>query len=351
MSCGCVSGVNSTFLVSRGRRVTSREKIIPSSRPSSRPVTSASAWFTSSAETVSRASAERLEVQFGHDEGVLDRDIARGPHPDAAEEAHGVVGRGRVPIDPADRRLALFRRDDLHGEDVLLRLPDVRRHVDGEAPVGAVDGVRAGHLLPVEPDVGPVVDAVELEPRPGQAGADRHDELLAVPPGHFERRRGHGLEVLAEEDVRIDVALDEGPEDRRGHHGRIPGLDPEPGLGDLLARPLGLLGGLEVPEIFERDGELEGHVELGFLLGPGLLDGAIGVLSCRGRSGQDGEQKDGGRERGGRATGAGAVGSHNASHRGDASIISEPAGPAKRCGSFGIPWGHVPRVHVPRHLP
>jgi hypothetical protein len=78
------------------------------------------------------------EIELGHDEGVLDRDVARGPDPDLAEKAHGPVGRGRVPVDPADRGLALLGRDDLDGQDVLFAPLDGRRDVDEEAAVGAV---------------------------------------------------------------------------------------------------------------------------------------------------------------------------------------------------------------------
>ena len=67
---------------------------------------------------------EGREVKLGDDERILDGHVPRGPHPDLAEQAHGVVGRRGVPIDPTDRRLANLRREDLDGQDILLGLVD-----------------------------------------------------------------------------------------------------------------------------------------------------------------------------------------------------------------------------------
>ena len=275
---------------------------------------------------------ESLEVELGDDERILDGDSAGGPDADLPEEAHVVVRRRRIPVDEADRRLALLRRDDLDGQDVLLRRLDVRGDVDREAPEGAVGRRRVGHFFPVEPDIGPVVDAVELEPRLDETGSQRHSELLAVPPGDGEGRCGDGLEVLPEEEVRIDVVLDERPEDGRGDDGRIPRIDLEAGLGDLLPGPLGLLGGLDVPEVAEADGALEGHPGLGLGLGPVLHRGPVLGRAGERERGQHGQQAEGRGAPGERSRRRRMVGDHDASRVEDTSIISEEFRLAKRLG-------------------
>ncbi len=200
-----------------------------------------------------------------------------------------------------------------------------------EAPVGAVDRRGVGHLLAVEPDVGPVVDAVELEAGAGEAGALRHGEFLAVPPGDGEGLRGHVGEVLAEVDVLVDVVLDERPQHGRGDDGRVPGLDLEAGQGDLFPRALGLRRRLEIPEVAERHGPVEEHpgFEAGFFpAGHGL----IGVLGKGNRrdGGQRDEKAEGREYPEGFSEWAGANGDHVASRNCDASIISERPGRAKR---------------------
>jgi hypothetical protein len=183
--------------------------------------------------------------------------VATRPEPDLTPDAHAGIGRLGVPVDETDGEIALPRRKDLDGQDVpvsRLRRPG---YVDHEAAERAESLGGVSDLLAVEPDVGPVIDAVELQPDVACAGPGGDDEFPPVPPGDLERLGRDGFQVLADEDVGVSVVLDEGPHDRRGDGGRVPALDLEARLGNRLAARLDFFRGLEEPDVVKADGPVE----------------------------------------------------------------------------------------------
>lgn len=147
--------------------------------------------------------------QEGVDTWIADQDMAGGPQPDVVPDPGGPVAyRGHpVParrsqvgggvevhlvgarVHPGLARGALVtgaaghrHRRDLHRERVRAARGEQLGHVVGRAGEGIC---QVAHLLSVEPDVGLVVDAVELEPdaAPGSgAQTARQLEVPLVPP-------------------------------------------------------------------------------------------------------------------------------------------------------------------------
>ncbi len=206
--------------------------------------------------------------QHAVDARVADDDMPGGsqPHmvPDArhpvAHRGHPVPSRGseiggRVQvhllgarIDPGLTGRALVtraagngHRRDLHCQGVLALGGKERRDVVRRAGEGI------GHpadLLPVEPDVRPVVDAVELEPDmtsgPGPQAA-RQIEVALVPPGVARQRLGDVQVVQADDGVGQLALVDERGQHRAGNRGRQPAarVHGRPGqLRAVAARPV-----------------------------------------------------------------------------------------------------------------
>ena len=66
--------------------------------------------------------------------------------------------------------------------------------VEFENPEGAGDFGGIGDLLAVDPDIGPVVDAIQMQPRILAGEICRQRKLGAIPPGAAERAVfRHGL--------------------------------------------------------------------------------------------------------------------------------------------------------------
>ena len=81
----------------------------------------------------------------------------------------------------------------LHGENVFRARPGGVGDVEFVGAPGAGHVVGLGDLLSVEPDVGAVVDAVEIQPDRLALVSRGQGELLAIPPGNGEGTVGrHG---------------------------------------------------------------------------------------------------------------------------------------------------------------
>ncbi len=217
---------------------------------------------------------EARQVEIGHDVGVIDPYGAGGPHEDVLPQAHVHVGREGVVVVPASRRLDLLglvgqllqqtRRDHLDGEGVAGPRLQVVGHRELEALEHPRRLIPRGDPLSVEPHVGLVVDAVEVEAQV-LAGPGLGDvELDPIPPGiperavlgHDEPRRllvarGPG-EVVAVVRVGQLTRLDERREDGRGHPGRVPprGVDARPRKRGTVCVDLGR--GLDGPSLDQR---------------------------------------------------------------------------------------------------
>ncbi len=124
-----------------------------------------------------------------------------------------------------------FSRAGLHGIG----------HVEFVSAPGSGDVVGVGDLFSVEPDVGAVVDALEIQPDGFSGVGCGRGELLAIPPGDgVGTIRLHGdvgeisadgigdagelAEVHGEERVGEGFVFDQRRDDRGGHSGVVPSL-------------------------------------------------------------------------------------------------------------------------------
>ena len=222
------------------------------------------------------------EGEVGGDEGIFDADgaglgevdvlpeadvavaDAGDPVPaDGAEEGGAVlredaaVGTGAVGESLFDGRAGVGRGEDVDGEGGGFSRGDVWGDVEIAAGEGAANG---GDLFAVDPEVGDVVNAVEVEPEVAVGGERWGGELGAIPPGSAGEGVGDfvGAVVFAEERFGEGAVGDERGEDGAGDDGVVP------------------VGGGE-----GRGGELfGGSVEFG-----GVLEEPVGGEGCGGREG------------------------------------------------------------------
>ena len=182
---------------------------------------------------------EALDVQVRDDIHILDGHGARGVQGDGAGDAHRLVQRTGVPVHEADVQVALLRAAQLDFQ-LVARLQQAR-HVKLPPDEHAEGRVRGSELLPVQEDVGIVVQAVEhefgvlaLARLPGEDGG--------IGPGIVEDRLVHFLVIPADQEVFAEVS---GVGQGAGHGGRRLGgerfgraLAAEgPSLGENLAVP------------------------------------------------------------------------------------------------------------------
>src|SRR5579859_7095112 len=83
---------------------------------------------------------------------------------DFLPEAHVLVGRRGIPIDPRDAEFVGMGSRDFDGNYVPGAGFHVLRDIERVAAKSANDFIRAGDFLSVDPDVGAVIDASKLEP-------------------------------------------------------------------------------------------------------------------------------------------------------------------------------------------
>jgi hypothetical protein len=157
--------------------------------------------------------------------------------------------------------LTLAGRDDFDRQDIPLG------GVDGKfEPAERADAyVAVGDAPPVEPDIGLVIDAVQMQRQVLAANVRRQRELLPIPPrgtegtvfGHDEPTAflepRNGFEVEAEVGVRVNLVFDQ----RGQHGGRDAGAMPSDRLefdaGHGFSRLSDFRRGLDLPVIVQLD--------------------------------------------------------------------------------------------------
>ena len=172
---------------------------------------------------------QRWHVNLGDDLRMAQCDGAGCCHINIAPQSHVLVGRRGVPIDPRYGQVVRLRGENLDGQDVWLS------GQNGAGDIELVGSIGAGNLfvisdeLPIEPHVGTVVNAFEIQPDLS-ALRRSHAEFLAIPPGNLEwavvghrpvREIGadriiqswQRTKVHAEKRIGIDFVLDQAPHD------------------------------------------------------------------------------------------------------------------------------------------
>ena len=185
-------------------------------------------------------------------------------------QAHFLIRRGGIPIDPVDAEILIGLRDRFYRQSVLLAANHVGRDVVFVSLVGSGNILGIGDRMAVHPDVRAIVDAAEIKPGVAAVEIGREPEFGAIPPGAKERavfRHRKQREILADRIrsagnvaeifavVRIGIGF---VGDQRGDHGgrhirRMPTFGFEADRGDLLRSSGKFTGRLQGPPGMERD--------------------------------------------------------------------------------------------------
>ena len=101
---------------------------------------------------------------------------------DFAPESHVLVGRRGIPINPIDAQVFLGLRDGFDGEHVRPVAHQQRTDVELVRAISARDVMFSRDSLAVEPDIGAVVDAGEIQPHALAFESIRRAKFGAIPP-------------------------------------------------------------------------------------------------------------------------------------------------------------------------
>src|SRR5205807_2179919 len=200
--------------------------------------------------------------------GIAQCDRPAGSQVDVTPEAHVFVGRRRIPIHEGDCQVAFGWRKRLDRNHVFgARMRDSADIKFISAP-RAPDLFEVGDFLAVDPDVGPVVDPLKVQPNRLAPVAGRQPKGLAIPPRN--RKRAIGLhrkvrevranrvtdpgdlsQVHPERWVGIDLVLHQRRHHRRRHSHAVPIFWLIWDARDDFTPIRHLAGGLEAPASFQ----------------------------------------------------------------------------------------------------
>ena len=210
------------------------------------------------------------EVESCFDGGVAHGNRAARGEDDFLPEAHVLVGRRRIPIDPGDAEFVGVGRGDFYGDDIFCAGFDVGRDIEFIAAKRADDLIRAGDFFAVDPDVRAVIDSAKRHPNRFPIKLRGNFELFAIPPGdsvgtifrYFQigelaanriRHTGDGTQIHAEIGIFVDAVFDEHGEHRVGGGRFVPGGGVKTCGGDGFAGGCDFGGGLNSPTFTQRD--------------------------------------------------------------------------------------------------
>ena len=125
-------------------------------------------------------------IESGCYEGIAHGHRATLGQKNLLPDAHILVrGRG-IPVHPGNPQVVLSGRSDFHGDGIGLAGSQQLRDIEFVAAVGPRHFGIVGDHLPIDPDVGAVVDPQEMEPLGLGLLVRRQRKLRAVPPGATE---------------------------------------------------------------------------------------------------------------------------------------------------------------------
>src|SRR5208283_857605 len=156
-----------------------------------------------------------------HDCRVTHADWTTSAQRHVAPQTHVLVWRSGVPVYPVDGQVVRGCSKDFGCEHIGFA------GFDKAGDVEFVNSVGAGELMPVEPEVGSIVNAVEMEPDGFPLVFVWQLDLGAVPPGNrvgTVLRHGEAVKGIQPDGV--------------GHAGQLTQVHAETWIGELAARHL-----------------------------------------------------------------------------------------------------------------
>src|SRR3989442_15937550 len=95
---------------------------------------------------------------------MTDAHRTTGAEVDVTPQSHVLVRGRRVPIHPVDAELLFGGSEHLNSQNIDLSRKGERTHVELVDPIRACNIPSGGEFAPVQPDVGTVVDTLEMQP-------------------------------------------------------------------------------------------------------------------------------------------------------------------------------------------
>ena len=126
---------------------------------------------------------ERLIKKMRNCQRRTHRDRAGRKQIDRAREAHVLIRRRGIPVDPVDAQVLFRGREGLHGQHIHLAWFQELRYIKVIGAIGSGNLSRVRDSVAVQPDFAAVVDATEMKPESRFfLRCGRRGELSAIPP-------------------------------------------------------------------------------------------------------------------------------------------------------------------------
>ena len=106
----------------------------------------------------------RRRINFRDHRGIAQSHRTAGGDIHVAPKAHVLVGRRRVPVDKRDRQVGVGGREDLHRENVGFSRRCGIGNIEFVGAPCAGNVVRFRDLLPIQPNVGAIIDSAKVKP-------------------------------------------------------------------------------------------------------------------------------------------------------------------------------------------
>ena len=127
--------------------------------------------------TIQRLSGEmRDHHRIAHSNRPACREI------DVTPQAHVFVRRSRIPIDKGNPKVLGAGNEHLNREHVRPVLVNERRCIQFKYPVGACDILRIREFFPIQPNICPVINPVEMQPDFSAPEILWQLEFSSIPP-------------------------------------------------------------------------------------------------------------------------------------------------------------------------
>ena len=158
---------------------------------------------------------ERRHIDIGQHMRITQRRRPTGAQFHFLPQPHVLIGRFRRPIDERDRQIVFVRRQHFDIQQIAARFSQRAGDVEFEIAVGAHHTIGGGNFFAVEPNVGAVVDALEIQPRLRGIARGGGIELFLIPPRNGEPIFGNTVQIVGVKQVRVFAAGHQ-----PGQHGR-----------------------------------------------------------------------------------------------------------------------------------
>src|SRR5690349_7076953 len=104
-----------------------------------------------------------IRTQLGTYKGIPQRNLTTCSEVNILPQSHVFVGRRWVPIYPGNAKISFVWRGNLYGKYVLSRIKLIGNiKFEGAKRSGYI--LIVGDLLPINPDIGSIVDGIKMQP-------------------------------------------------------------------------------------------------------------------------------------------------------------------------------------------